>query len=278
VGARARQVGFLKQLSQFEVAQQLAIIDGRVPAPPPETSARQRAAVRTSIDVGELAVDMLMAQHRDGFLCRGMPPAVFTRDLCRAALEERPITGAGMVDAMMFLEQQNRTRSNTDRATPDLTAYKQLEAKREARERAADPTDAAAAAQRDVQLADAADTEGAIGQLASLKAAELGDDRLDAMVEEDVSSMAAVAPEGAQLSSSALLSRKQQQQELEAEAEAQRLGRGAAGSASRQADATGEVAPPQVAAAEEDLAAMRRKVDREAEHAAMTIQSAMKKA
>ena len=44
-----------------------------------------------------------------------------------------------------------------------------------------------------------------------------------------------------------------------AEAEAQRLGRGAAGSASRQADATGEVAPPQVAAAEEDLAAMRRK-------------------
>ena len=89
--------------------------------------------------------------------------------------------------------------------------------------------------------------------------------------------MAAVAPEGAQLSSSALLSRKQQQQELEAEAEAQRLGRGAAESASRQADATDEVAP-QVAAAEEDLAAMRRKVDREAEHAAMTIQSAMKKA
>ena len=196
-------VGFLRQLADFEVATMLYRIDRRVPAPPELTLKKEREQVRPTIDVTELAVDQLTLQYEDGFLCRGMPREVFTRELCRAALEERPITEAGLVDAMMCLEQQNRRRSNSVRQ-PDLAAYEKQRAEADERERRREQReleasrraasealeDGSAAVQpseqdRDLLAEDAEEKDEAISKLQQLKTLE----DVDAQIEHDVAEM-----------------------------------------------------------------------------------------
>ena len=195
-------VGFLSQLADFEVATMLHRIDRRVPRPSELTLKSEREQVRTTIDLTELAVDQLMVQYEDGFLCRGMPQEVFTRDLCRAALEERPITEAGLVDAMMCLEQQNRRSSKCVREA-DLAAYEKLRAeanekqkRREQREMEAiregtgeELDGSVVAAPVDLLAEDAEEKDAAIAKLRVLKTRE----DIDAQIELDVAEMAAAA-------------------------------------------------------------------------------------
>ena len=192
-------VGFLRQLADFEVALALYKIDRRVPAPPPLTLKQEREQVRPTIDVAELAVDQLVAQHEDGFLCRGMPREVFTRELCRVALDERPITEAGLVDAMMCLEQQNRHQSHTVRAV-DLQAYSKQRTDHEERDRRRGQREQAARQalgddareedERDLLAEDAEEKDGAISQLRGLQHGDVS-----SQVEEDVADMATGASE-----------------------------------------------------------------------------------
>ena len=190
-------VGFLRQLADFEVALALYRIDRRVPVPPPLTLKQEREQVRPTIDVTELAVDQLMGQHEGGFLCRGMPREMFTRELCRAALEERPITEAGLIDAMMCLEQQNRQQSHTVRPV-DLAAYSKQRTDLEERNQRREQRQQAArqamggyeAGERDLLAEDAEEKDGAFSQLRVLNVNDVA-----SQVVEDVADMATGASE-----------------------------------------------------------------------------------
>ena len=190
-------VGFLTQLADFEMATMMYRIEQRVPRPLESTLEKERAQVRTTIDLTELAVDQLVTQYENGFICRGMLREVFTRDLCRAALEDFPITETGLVDAMMCLEQQNRRPSNSVREA-DLAAYENLRAdaiekqkRREQRELEAireatgdEPLDSSAVA--DLLAVDAEEKDEAIAKLRGLKTRE----DIEAQIELDVAEMA----------------------------------------------------------------------------------------
>jgi hypothetical protein len=203
VGGVVINLGFMRQLCEFEVAEATRRIRAQVPIPPPATLARLTSEVRSSVDLTMCAKQQLLQQFRDGFLCRGMSTDEFSNEICDAALHLHPPTDDGLVDAMMWLEQQNRRQSLTKRSA-DLAAFedarrqnqdherRRLERDREAARQELEWKHAEAAGQAAAEEAAAAAT-AAVNQLKGIVTPVEGVDLTQA-ISEDIAT-ALVSPD-----------------------------------------------------------------------------------